>query len=134
MKRNFTLDAGVRFYYMTPTQSEGDQVAAFEPARVDSAQAPLLYQPVSTPQGRRALNPLTGEILPHVYVGRLVPDSGNFINGMQVYDGTPQDSSPFRVAPRLSFAWDVTGDGKTAIRGGGGDFLRPLHTTTSFSI
>ena len=69
-----------------------------------------------------ALNPLTGEILPAVYIGRLVPGSGNFINGMQVYDGTPHTDSPFRVAPRLSFAWDVTGDGRTAVRGGAGVF------------
>ena len=77
---------------------------------------------MSTPQGRLALNPLTGEILPAVYIGRLVPGSGNFINGMHVYDGTPQDSSPFRVAPRIGFAWDITGDGKTAMRGGAGVF------------
>ena len=31
VKQNFTLDAGVRFYYITPTQSEGDQVAQFDP-------------------------------------------------------------------------------------------------------
>ena len=31
MKRNFTVDAGVRFYCLTPTQSQGDKVAAFEP-------------------------------------------------------------------------------------------------------
>ena len=41
---------------------------------------------------------------------------------MQVYDGTPQENSPFRAAPRVSFAWDVTGDGKTAVRGGAGVF------------
>jgi hypothetical protein len=120
--RNLTLDAGVRFYYQTPTRSEGDQVAAFEPGTWNSAQAPLLYQPVTTSDGRRARNPLTGAILPAVYIGRLVPNSGDFINGMQVYDGTPQSTSPFRVAPRLSFAWDATGDGKTAVRGGAGVF------------
>jgi Carboxypeptidase regulatory-like domain len=122
VKRNVTLDAGLRFYYMTPTQSDGDKVAAFEPGQWSSGQAPRLFTPVSTPQGRMALNPLTGQILPAVYIGRLVPGSGNFNNGMQVYDGTPHTDSPFRLAPRLSFAWDVTGDGRTAVRGGAGVF------------
>jgi Carboxypeptidase regulatory-like domain len=122
VKRNFTIDAGVRFYYITPTQSEGDEVAVFNPNTWNASQQPRLYQPVSTPQGRRALNTLTGEILPAVYIGRLVPGSGNFINGMEVFEGTPQQRSPFKVAPRIGFAWDVTGDGKTAVRGGAGVF------------
>ncbi len=122
LKRNLTIDGGLRFYYMTPTQSEGDQVAAFVPDAWNSAQAPSLYQAVTTSEGRRARNPLTGDILPAVYIGRLVPNSGNFTNGMEVFDGTPQKKSPFRVAPRASFAWDVTGDGKTAVRGGAGVF------------
>jgi hypothetical protein len=122
LKRNWTLDYGVRFYYITPTQSEGDQVAVFDPGSFNAAQAPLLYRPITSGGARRAVNPLTNEILPLVYVGRLVPNSGNFINGMQVFDGTPQTSSPFRVAPRLGFAWDVTGDGRTAVRGGAGVF------------
>jgi hypothetical protein len=122
MNGNVTLDAGVRFYFMTPTESQGDQVAQFEPGNFRGATAPLLYRPITTPQGRRAVDPRSGEILPVVYVGRLVPGSGDFNNGMQVYDGTPQQQSPFRVAPRLGFAWDVTGDGRTAIRGGAGVF------------
>jgi hypothetical protein len=122
LKQNFTIDAGLRFYYITPTQSEGDQVAQWEPNQWNAAQAPLLYRPVTTPQGRRALNPLTGEIFPLVYLGRLVPNSGDFVNGMVVYDGTPQQSNPFRLAPRIGFAWDVTGDGRTAVRGGAGTF------------
>lgn len=122
MKRNFSLDAGVRFYYMTPTESHGDRVAQFEPTLFDAGRAPVLYRPISTPQGRRAVDPRTGAIVPLVYLGRLVPGSGNFDNGMQVYDGTPQQRSPFKVAPRVSFAWDVTGDGRTAVRGGAGVF------------
>ena len=122
LKRNLTFDAGVRFYYMTPTQSQGDDVAAFVPDRWTATQAPSLYQPVIVNGARVARNPLTNQTLPAVYIGRLVPGSGNFINGMQVFDGTPQQTSPFRAAPRASFAWDVTGDGKTAVRGGGGIF------------
>jgi hypothetical protein len=122
LKSNFTLDVGVRFYYITPTQSEGDDVAAFNPNTWNASQAPTLFQPVSTPQGRRALNPLTNEIFPAVYIGRLVPNSGNFINGMEVFDGTPQQNSPFKVAPRFNFAWDPWDDGRTSIRGGWGVF------------
>ena len=88
----------------------------------NAAQAPLLYQPTLVGNVRMARNPVTGEILPLVYVGRLVPGTGNFTNGMVVFEGTPQQKNPFKVAPRIGFAWDVTGDGRTAVRGGAGVF------------
>ena len=45
--RTLTVDAGVRFYYLTPTRSQGDQVAQFEPELFDPAVAPLLYLPTT---------------------------------------------------------------------------------------
>ena len=120
--KRLTVDAGVRFYYLTPIRSEGDQVAQFEPALFNPAAAPMLYVPVKPGTERRALNPVTGETLPAVYIGRPIPGTGNFYNGTQLYEGTPQRRSPFEMAPRLSLAWNVTGDGRTAIRGGAGAF------------
>jgi len=123
LARRVTLDAGVRFYYMRPTESAGDQVAQFEPGLWSAGTAPVLFRPVRNAANQRvAQNPLTGELYPAVYIGRLVPGSGDYANGMQVYEGTPHTTSPFRVTPRLGFAWDVRGDGRTALRGGAGFF------------
>jgi hypothetical protein len=120
--RRFTIDAGVRFYYLTPTRSEGDQVAQFEPGLFDPALAPLLYQPATVNGSRRAIDPRTGEDYPTLYIGRPIPGTGDLYNGTRLYEGTPQRRSPFEVVPRLGFAWNVTGDGRTAIRGGAGVF------------
>jgi hypothetical protein len=123
LRRNFTVDAGLRFYYMTPTASSGDKLSVFNPDQWSAAAAPQLYVPVSTPQGRRAQNPANpADVQPFVYVGRFVPGTGDFYNGMQVFDNSPQTKNAFRVAPRLNVAWDVTGDGRTSVRGGWGAF------------
>jgi hypothetical protein len=122
LKPRFTIDGGLRFYYITPTQSEGDQVAMFVPTSWSAAKAPSLIQPVLVGNTRMGRNPVTGAILPAVYIGRLAEGAGDPANGMQVFDGTVMTTPPIQLAPRLGFAWDVTGDGKTAVRGGGGVF------------
>ena len=51
------------------------------------------------------------------------------INDPAVTIGDPLFKNPTykNVAPRLGFAWDVTGDGRTAVRGGAGVFYeQPL--------
>ncbi len=65
---------------------------------------------------------MTGETPAAVYIGRPIRGTGDFYNGTQLYDGTPQRRSPFEIAPRVGLAWNVTGDGRTAIRGGAGAF------------
>jgi Carboxypeptidase regulatory-like domain/TonB-dependent Receptor Plug Domain len=122
VSRTLTVDAGVRFYRIGPTKSRGDQLAVFQPALFNPAAAPVLIQPISTPAGRRGVNPLTGEILPAVKIGTFAPGSGDLDNGIQLFDEGVLERPPIQVAPRVGFSWDVAGDGKTAVRGGFGLF------------
>jgi hypothetical protein len=122
LKPNFSVDAGIRFYRIGPTISNGDQLAVFQPDVFDATQAPLLIQPISTASGRRGINPVTGEILPAVKIGTFVPGTGNLSNGVQIFDEGVLQTPSIQVAPRVGFSWDITGDGKTALRGGFGVF------------
>ena len=83
VKKNFTIDAGVRFYHIGPTTSRGDQLAVFLPDQFNASQAPLLIQPIARRTVVRGVNPVTGEILPAVYIGTFVPNSGNMANGVR---------------------------------------------------
>ncbi|MPY87455.1 MAG: TonB-dependent receptor plug domain-containing protein [Luteitalea sp.] len=120
--RNVTIDGGVRFYYIGPTRSRGDQLAVFQPDAFEPGNAPQLVQPIITPDGRRGINPVTGEILPAATIGAFASGSGDPTNGVQIFDESVLDAPPIQVAPRIGFSWDVRGDGRTAVRGGFGVF------------
>jgi carboxypeptidase family protein/TonB-dependent receptor-like protein len=135
--RRFSLEYGMRFAWYNHWYQDRGDAAAFALDRYDRANAPVYFQPACaialTPGQRcptaslRALNPITGALEPNVYIGAFVPGSGDPYNGMVVgtddsYPRAFRDQQPIQLQPRFGFAWDVAGNGKTAIRGSFGVF------------
>ena len=125
--RRLTIDYGMRFTWYTPYTDKNDLAASFIPSRYDPTQAPRLYYPVLVSGQSLGYDAVTGTTVPAALIGALVPGSGNPANGM-VQEGTPgfprglMNHPGVLFAPRFGFAYDLTGDGKTALRGGFGIF------------
>lgn len=145
LNRRLTVNYGMRFGYHSPFQQIDGQGSNFVPARFNPAQAVALFTsacavaftpPATCPAAqRRARNPVTGELIPLVganagLVGAIVPGSGNPNNGLALGidpSTTPgyRSTTPIDFEPRLGFAWDVTGQGKSVIRVHAGIYHAP---------
>src|SRR5204862_275390 len=115
-----TLDYGLRFYWIQPQYDSRLQSANFLPNQYDPTQAPRLYYPALANGVRVAQDRLTGETLPAVYIGRLVPNTGKLLNGVvQAGSGIEKglyQNRGIQYAPRLGFAYDLTGQQRLVIR------------------
>jgi len=134
ISRRLTLDYGLRFVHQTPQYDTLGQSSNFFVDKWTKSAAPVLYvagcaNGVSPCSGtnRQAMNPQTGAFLgpnSSVAIGTLVPNSGNTTNGIiQAGKGIPitgYTQPALGVAPRFGMAYDVTGNQRLVLRGGGG--------------
>lgn len=141
VNRRLTLDLGLRMYHQTPQIDLNQTFVNFSPTLYNAGKAgeSRVYQPacangaVPTCTGNNlvARDPLTGATVASGFIGDYVPNSGNPATGLQTLGVNGVSSNPYTQAaiaygPRLGFAYDVMGDGKTAIRGGWGLFYNRL--------
>jgi hypothetical protein len=133
--RRLTLDYGVRFLWFKPWYTKLP-AATFVAGRYDPAKAPRLYQPARVNGVNVALDPVTGQTKPNIFVGSFVPGTGDPANGMVLntdrnYPQGFRDNQGIMPEPRLGVAWDITGKGKTALHAGVGLFHNSQVTARS---
>jgi hypothetical protein len=131
VSNRLTLDLGVRFTWALPQSPNNDNAGNFIPYLYNPAKAPALYAPAMVNGQKVTINPITGAtVTPAVLAGLLVPNTGDPMNGIitPATSGYPRSmvySQGVLAAPRFGLAWDPFGDGRTAVRAGGGFFYNP---------
>jgi hypothetical protein len=124
--RRLTVDLGVRFLWFTPYVQADNQTSAFVFDRYDSAKAPRMYVPGPNNTARDLV---TGQVVPTALSSTFVPNTGDRANGMvtpsnpnETYPRSFRDNQGIHPEPRIGLAYDLFGNGKTALHTSAGLF------------
>ena len=157
--RKLNIDLGLRFYHQTPQVDQNHTFSTFVPSLYVNQQKTnpafskgILYVPACTVTtggscGTKAgqnggtvqsQDPNTLALGPAAYIGAFLPGV-NTADGLQVPGTNGLSADPYTnkslvVAPRIGFAYDVYGNGKTAIRGGFGVFYNRLDGNQVYNM
>ena len=141
-----TIDYGLRVQHSGSDFEVNNMNSGFFTDQWTRSQAARIYRLVCT-DGRagnttcpgnltRTIDPANPTVFfPAAFNGNIVPGSGNQLNGITTggisgkKPGTYFEFPFFKYAPRAGFAWNMFGDGKTALRGSWGIFYNFPRST-----
>ena len=139
-RSNLTLDFGMRFSWGAPWRlRDGQAGGAFVADAWDPVKQPRLFRPALVNGQRVGIDEPSGQVVPAALIGAIVPGSGDPFNGI-VTQADPlgeagwRETPPIQPQPRLGFAWDPSGGGRTAIRGGFAIATQVLQDSGDFSL
>lgn len=132
--KRLSLDYGIRAYWVSPITDRNDVMDAFVPSSYNPAQAMQLIAPAIIGGQRVGVNPVNGQTYSSANIGAIAPGAGTPYDGM-VLDSVDKSYPRGMVrnrganwAPRFGLAYDVFGDGSTALRGGFGMYYGSYMT------
>jgi hypothetical protein len=146
MTPRLTLDLGIRVQHSGSDFEVNEMNSGFFTDQWQRNQAARVYRLVCTSgvpgnqacpaANQRTIDPANPNVFfPTAFNGNIVPGSGSQLNGIRTggiegrKDGTYFTFPYFTYAPRAGMAWNVTGDGKTALRASWGIFYNFPRST-----